>query len=152
LCQEYFTEKVVKTLWLNVIPVVMGLPDYSDFLPPGSYLDVRNFSSPQKLASFMQGINKDDRLYNDFIEAKKRYKCVSEVDQKSVPYACRLCHYLHKNKYVREIVYDIRKFWGPHERCQTPRDFFRRIASKDFHASLLDPAHGFEYDSRSIDG
>ncbi|ELT91974.1 hypothetical protein CAPTEDRAFT_65511, partial [Capitella teleta] len=68
LCEEYYTEKLVRTLWSNVIPIVMGLNDYSTILPPGSFIDVRNFSSPQRLAEFLREVSEDDEQYNSFIE------------------------------------------------------------------------------------
>jgi glycoprotein 3-alpha-L-fucosyltransferase/alpha-1,3-fucosyltransferase len=48
LCREYITE----SLWeifdnrLKVVPIVLGGADYSQYLPPGTYIDVRDFNPP----------------------------------------------------------------------------------------------------------
>ena len=50
LCTDYVTEKLYRTLSLDLVPVVMGRADYSHFAPPGSYIDIADFASPALLA------------------------------------------------------------------------------------------------------
>ena len=97
-CPGYLTEKIWGSLTGNVLPVVMGGLDYSKYLPPNSFLDVRNFTSPQKLAEYMDILSKNDELYNSYFEWKKSYKVVGE---RHSGHMCELCKYLNiENSHV----------------------------------------------------
>ena len=50
ICVDYVTEKLFRTLELDVVPVVMGGANYSSLLPPGSYIDTADYASPRSLA------------------------------------------------------------------------------------------------------
>ena len=52
-CKDYVTEKFFRTLSLDIVPVVRGGANYSALAPPGSYIDTRDFSSPQDLAKHL---------------------------------------------------------------------------------------------------
>ena len=145
LCDEYYTEKISRTLKLMVIPIVLGRVDYSQDLPPGSYLDVRNFSSPMKLAEYLSYLDKNPAAYNRYIENMRKYYCYSYQHDHSFP--CRLCRHLHTHRHETEIVSDIRTFWGTRERCLTPKEYYRNIAKplvkrKVLHGAFLEP--GFQ--------
>ncbi|KAK2169592.1 hypothetical protein NP493_1181g00027 [Ridgeia piscesae] len=60
LCPEYVTEKLYRILNLNVVPIVLGYSNYSAFLPPHSFIDVRDFDSPKKLAAYLTMLNEND--------------------------------------------------------------------------------------------
>ena len=47
LCKDYVTKKLFQNIReeLSLVPVVMGGADYSQIMPPGSYIDTRNFDS-----------------------------------------------------------------------------------------------------------
>ena len=47
LCKDYVTEKLFQSIRedLSLVPIVMGGADYSQIMPPGSYIDTRNFDS-----------------------------------------------------------------------------------------------------------
>ena len=49
LCTDYVTEKLFGSIarGLAMVPVVMGGADYARVLPPGSYIDSRDFDSPK---------------------------------------------------------------------------------------------------------
>ena len=47
LCKDYVTEKMFNALKLNTIPVVFGGANYSNILPPGSYINALNFPNPE---------------------------------------------------------------------------------------------------------
>lgn len=131
LCKNYVTEK----LWnlylrnVNVIPVVLGYDKYSDMVPKGTFIDVRDFQSPAKLAEYLMLLDKDETLFNKYLRRKAALKCTSP---KIVPYKCKLCEYLHRNKHRRQVVEDIRRYWSEETKCKTPEMFYKNIANLTF--------------------
>jgi alpha-1,3-fucosyltransferase len=90
LCVEYFTEKVSRAYSLNVVPVVLGKARYNKLLPPNSYINVRDFSSPKRLAEYLKTVDKNDTLYNEYFAWKDSYEIVHVEPQ------CKLCEFAHK--------------------------------------------------------
>ncbi|ELU12931.1 hypothetical protein CAPTEDRAFT_74756, partial [Capitella teleta] len=110
LCKNYVTEK----LWniflrkLNIIPIVLGYEKYTDMIPKGTFLDVRDYASPAELAAHISKLDNDDRLFNKYLRRKASIKCNSPKER---PFKCRLCEYLHKNRERQQVVDDIRRYW-----------------------------------------
>ncbi|ODN00611.1 Alpha-(1,3)-fucosyltransferase C [Orchesella cincta] len=72
LCEDYVTEKLYNHLKLNVVPVVFGASNYSLFAPPNSVIDASQYT-PEELAKYLQLLDKNDTLYNEYFEWKKDY-------------------------------------------------------------------------------
>ena len=72
LCTDYVTEKVYRILNLNVVPIVLGYSNYSSFLPPHSFIDVRNFDSPEKLAAYLKMLSENDTNITGISHGDKR--------------------------------------------------------------------------------
>jgi alpha-1,3-fucosyltransferase len=54
-CKDYLTEKPWNILAESTaVPIVMGAINYTDILPPNSYIDTFNFTSVQQLAYFLK--------------------------------------------------------------------------------------------------
>ena len=124
-CENYYTEKLTKLIGVNTIPVVMGLVNYTEVMPPGSFIDVRDYSSPKQLAEHLQYLSKNDTAYNQYIERKRSVICTELFPNK---FMCRLCYYLHMHKNEMQTIPDARRLWGVKERCKSPEDFFHGIA------------------------
>ena len=124
-CKDYYTEKLSKCLSINVIPVVMGLQNYSEFMPPGSYIDVRDFKSPKDLAMHLKHLDENDAAYNEYLENKRKVQC-EKLDP--LPYSCKLCQYLHENRQRRQIAPDARQHFSINGHCISPKMFFKGIA------------------------
>ncbi|OWF47310.1 Alpha-(1,3)-fucosyltransferase C [Mizuhopecten yessoensis] len=74
LCTDYITEKSFRVFERNVdsIPVTRGAPDYSMFLPPGSFVNTRNFSSTSNL---------DDKpTVMKYFKWRRYYKANDQID------------------------------------------------------------------------
>ena len=99
LCEEYVTEKFNRMVNRDVIPVVLGGADYSAFTAPETYLDVRNFTSPRRLAEFMKYLDKRTDIYVDYLMRKR-----SMVHQQRNALQCELCNYLHKNLHSNQRI------------------------------------------------
>ena len=123
-CNGYFTEKITKTVDLDIIPVVMGLNNYTALLSPGTFIDVRDFASPKHLADHLHYLSQNDTAYNQMIEKKKKVKC--QVANHSR--LCNLCKHLHTHKNNIEMITDLRKTWNDQVQCLSPHQFFKGIA------------------------
>ena len=50
ICPDYVTEKFFNTLLFSTVPIVYGGADYvANGAPPNSYIDVRSFSSGNRM-------------------------------------------------------------------------------------------------------
>ena len=47
ICKDYITEKMFNAFKLNTIPIVLGGANYSEILPPHSYINAGQFYSPK---------------------------------------------------------------------------------------------------------
>lgn len=65
-CDYYHTEKIFQALRAGAVPVYMGGKTITDFVPPGSIIDVRDYESPEQLGLFLQKVAKDKLLYMQF--------------------------------------------------------------------------------------
>lgn len=124
-CREYITEKT----WWNAyhkgaIPVIMGasLQDCPRLLPPKSYINVRNFSSPASLASYLMYLNNSLSEYNSYFEWKRNYKVVNEHGyfQSPVYHYCRLCEALNYNDPGPKVYDNLEDFWDRKKDCYEP--------------------------------
>ncbi|MEI7842808.1 MAG: glycosyltransferase family 10 [Gallionellaceae bacterium] len=58
----YVTEKIIDCFRVGVIPLYIGAPDISDFVPPNTYLDLRKFSSLDKLDDYLRAMTEEDAM------------------------------------------------------------------------------------------
>ena len=117
LCRDYITEKIYRTLRLNVIPVVLTHPDNLRLLPNGSYIDAGSFKSVKSLAEYMHTVGRDGTLYNSFFKWKSRY-----VSEKLSPQE-ELCLPCYQPK-IRDRVFEKssdswQKWWLRDANCIT---------------------------------
>ncbi len=113
-CQDYVTEKLYRPLLHNAVPIVMGGAKYSRFAPPYSYINARDFDSPQKLADYILLLNRTDNLYAKYFKWKK-YVDVVSVDNYGL---CDLCRMAHDITLPSKIYTDIKQWWVGNEICE----------------------------------
>ena len=82
LCKDYITEKFWKIIASDslMIPVVIGgssMRDYEAIAPPNSYIDVRNFMSPQHLAQHLKHVTESEDAFNYYHRWRNRYQLAS---------------------------------------------------------------------------
>ncbi|XP_021359739.1 alpha-(1,3)-fucosyltransferase C-like [Mizuhopecten yessoensis] len=103
LCIDYITEKSFRVFERNIdsIPVTRGAPDYSMFLPPGSFVNTRNFSSTSNLGNFLKRLSDDKLTFMTYFKWRQYYKAEDQIDSKMG--FCELCRRLHNptQKYRR---------------------------------------------------
>ena len=119
LCVDYVTEKLFKILEYNVVPIVLGAADYDYFVPPHSFIDVRDFSSPQQLAEYLYMLDSRDDLYLEYFEWKRTYKSVVQTHKH-----CQFCAYLNRVDTSTHIVERLDKFYDPQHNCVKPEKYY----------------------------
>ena len=78
LCQDYITEKLWKVLLDDslTIPVVLGgisTAEYESIAPPNSYIHVRNFTSPAKMAQHLKFVANNAEAFNYYHQWRNSY-------------------------------------------------------------------------------
>ena len=63
LCQDYVTEKAYAALARGVVPVLLSAPNARAYLPPRSYVNVRDFSSVSALAAHLRALDANASAY-----------------------------------------------------------------------------------------
>lgn len=128
LCRDYVTEKCFKIYasQTEVIPVVRGVPDYSLFLPPQSYIDTLEFKNISSLVLFQTRLAENKSAFEDYFQWRKFYYNVPTGDRAY----CKLCAQAHKaSQYIR--LYDNIQTWVKgdqhNQMCREVDDIKRRL-------------------------
>ena len=100
--EDYVTEKFYCPIIAGAVPIYFGAHNIDEFAPgENSYINVRNFKSPKKLADFLIKCCHDNTLYETFFEWKKK-PYLPSFEQKVIaieqhPFV-RLCRVLSKKE------------------------------------------------------
>ena len=124
LCDEYVTEKLWRTLRMHIVPVVFGKPQYKQFLPARSVIDVRDFESPEHLAQYLHKVSRYPELYASYFEWKKHEKSFENTLPETI---CRLCKYLHDTKHDPPKTVDLQEYWNVERDCMPQDEFLRSV-------------------------
>ncbi len=76
LCPDYVSEKFYRALGQNIVPIVYGGADYTDYAPPHSFINVADFGSPKDLAAYLKLLASNEALYMEYFQWKKHYAVV----------------------------------------------------------------------------
>ncbi len=94
----------------DVVPIVMGAPpeDYAKVAPPGSYIHVDDFESPEHLADYLKVLDKNDELYNEYFRWKETGAFMN------TKFWCRLCALAHEaHRTGTRVWYDnVNQWWS----------------------------------------
>ncbi|KAK2161860.1 hypothetical protein LSH36_108g01119 [Paralvinella palmiformis] len=90
ICKDYVTEKIYRTLHYELVPVALGMANYSRDAPPHSVIDVRDFESPKALAEYLEYLSRNEEEYYSYFAWKERYNLMSLQD-----FFCTLCDALN---------------------------------------------------------
>ena len=135
VCRDYVTEKFWRILSsTTAVPIVLGGADYARDAPPNSLVNVFNFTSPHRLASFLQLLDTHDHLYNEFHAWRRDYDAVFDVTHETA--WCDLCRALNDEdeESLRLKWYEnIDEFWSQDNNCvvTNAKDFYQTVSSKD---------------------
>jgi len=107
-----------------MIPVVYGLYDYKRNAPPNSFIDVRDFESPKKLAEHLHKVSTDRALYESYMAWKETMVVVTNPFYEA---ACQLCDYLHKTRHDPPKTVNLSDFWGSEPNCIAAENFLKSV-------------------------
>ncbi|XP_014716068.1 alpha-(1,3)-fucosyltransferase 11 [Equus asinus] len=72
ICNDYMTEKLWRPMHLGAVPVYRGSPSVRDWMPNNhSIILIDDFESPQKLAEFIDFLDKNDEEYMKYLAYKE---------------------------------------------------------------------------------
>ena len=115
-CKDYITEKLFDTFKYGFVPIVYGglsKEDYEYFLPPHSYIDTRNFQSPEKLAQYLHFLNENPEEYDKYHEWRSFY---GHLKNTSWPYL--ICAKLWNiDKYANSYTNKELNQWWSEDKC-----------------------------------
>ena len=117
-CDGYVTEKVFKALKKPVVPVVLGGCNYTNILPPGSYINVQDFNGPRALANHLVYLSKTPEKYQEYFKWKNQY-AITDRDYERAQGFCKLCKILHNDSYKYKTNFNPAKYWDPDIMCIT---------------------------------
>ena len=124
ICPEYITEKVWQRMYIGILPIVLGGADYKSFLRAHSYIDVKDFASPEALAAYLHKLDKNDHLYNEYFAWKRNYTC--QFDLPGNDFLCNVCRFMNENLHKVNIIPDAKIFWNG-DICFSPEEYYRGI-------------------------
>lgn len=121
-CKDYVTEKLWRFIEqpIPTIPVVMGAVNYTSILPSKTFINVKDFESPKKLAEYLRALSQDDDEFNEYIRRKNSLVCWTPAGR-IANYPCSLCKFLHEHRFDTLHAPDILDFWSEKRRCTPPR-------------------------------
>lgn len=61
-CPGWVTEKIVDCFVAGIVPVYLGAPDISEFVPAAGFLDARRYASPADLADRMRSMPAEEAM------------------------------------------------------------------------------------------
>ena len=125
LCDEYTTEKLFKVLSQPIVPIVLGNVDYTNILPPHSFIDIKKYKSAAHLGRYLNYLSRTPRAYAKYFDWKKRYACFNRIPFPSL--ACRMCKYLNDNYSKINSVKSISEFWSKETRCKSVKNYYNNI-------------------------
>ena len=131
LCLDYVTEKTFTPLLLrqNIVPVVMARSTLTDRLPPRSFIDVRDYESPERLADYLLYLDGNDTAYSEYFDwrrGKRRGEDGAWSCHGMAGHCAVLRHLLAEREAGRPIrPIDLRNVFSPQASC-VDYETFRR--------------------------
>lgn len=101
---DYVTEKFYDPLLVDAVPIYLGAPNIEDFiLGTNSYVNVKNYRSPQELANYLKRCFIDDDEYMTYHTWKNHplhENFTKEVENQKTDPFIRLCECLEKSSNI----------------------------------------------------
>ena len=138
-CQDYVTSKYFGNGFdSNSIPIVLGGANYSDprLAIPGSYINVQDFPSINKLAEYMLKVASDDRLFNSYFKWKEHYELVTMKRGYVWPFVgkmgwpCDLCKIVHTRKPSHKVYDRLSDYWSSKNDCYGRDENIKQILGR----------------------
>ncbi len=129
----------IDALLNGVIPVVRGGlsdADYAAVAPPGSYINVDSFATPEALAAHLTEVSRNESLYASYHAWRVTHRLAADsahnwahTKQAETTATCRLCQWLHAHGARGEgeaarppKTLNLTAFWSGAKSCRVPAD------------------------------
>ncbi len=119
LCSEYITEKFFITLRYNIIPIVLGAGDYSQYIPKSGYINVFDFETVKQLTDYLLYLDRNKTAYNSYFKWKKNV--IKKTDGVFAASVCEMCIWLNIDSFVpfkKKTLKNLDEFWSESD-CST---------------------------------
>ena len=108
----------------------MGGADYGKTAIPGSYIDVRDFSSVKELADYLLYLDKNNTAYNEYLSWRTKYKrndCLQMGDMTCLGHwTCDLCALANNASTPNKVYENLEDFWSV-KQCNRFSEQFDKI-------------------------
>lgn len=126
LCQDYISEKFWDRLSekSGVVPVAMGgltVTEYTEQSPENSFIHVRNFTSIEKLGTYLSTLMKDPDAYNSYHKWRESWDVYRRPIYTRFP-SCDICRIANEKPYMPADPNLSRKYNDP-SRCANYNQF-----------------------------
>lgn len=95
---DYVTEKFYDPLLAGAVPIYLGAPNIEAFVPgENCFVDIRMFSEPKQLATFLSEACQNEDIYNQFLRWKKeplKPEFLKKTEEQRINPFIRLCSFL----------------------------------------------------------
>uniref|UniRef100_A0A0P6J2W8 Fucosyltransferase n=1 Tax=Daphnia magna TaxID=35525 RepID=A0A0P6J2W8_9CRUS len=119
LCEDYVTEKFFDQMRYHIIPIVFDLHGHhARMAPPHSYINAADYESVRDLADYLNLLDGNDTLYNEYFWWKKHYDTHDNTEAAKHS-MCELCRMLHDPTKPEKIYKDMTNWWDIQATCQT---------------------------------
>jgi alpha-1,3-fucosyltransferase len=119
LCSQYITEKFFIILRYNIIPVVLGAGDYSQYIPKSGYINVFDFKTVKDLTDHLIYLDNNKTAYNSYFKWRKHV--VKKTDGVFAASICEMCIRLNIDSHLpfeKKTLTDLNAFWSRQD-CET---------------------------------
>ena len=111
---------MTRTLTTNVVPVIYVPEGVERFLPPKSYINVRDFKSAKHLAEYLLYLDKNDTAYRSYFEWKPHWDIYSGI-QWVKQIAANFCKYLlENNRSEPKVIGNFSQWFFHNNGCKDP--------------------------------
>lgn len=129
LCEDYMTEKVWDYINKAVI-IVLGSVNYTKYLPPHSFIDIRDYKSARSLAEYLHYLDINPEKYAEYFNWLYYYNIYSDGSPK-LSWPCGICEYLHThtitNTQLENPRVDLQDLTNISHSCIEPDVFYKDI-------------------------
>ncbi|XP_055348828.1 alpha-(1,3)-fucosyltransferase fut-3-like [Paramacrobiotus metropolitanus] len=126
-CKDYITEKPLRGLYYETVPVVMGAANYSAIFPPKSFINTADFGSARELGEYLTYLSRNLTAYEEYFAWKydTQYLDLPGNYQPKHNDACQLCTLLHRTDAPAKSYDDIYEWWMERSQCVIPFTAYR---------------------------
>ncbi|XP_059047145.1 alpha-(1,3)-fucosyltransferase C-like [Achroia grisella] len=116
--EDYVTEKLLRGLQSNAIPIVYGGANYTRFMPEGIYLNARELGV-EKLAAKMNELINNPEEYAEYFRWKKYYSYHKRAESIDTDDYCGFCSLLNNEEMLhkKSVLQNFRKWWDSPDLC-----------------------------------